>query len=56
MINFAAMSYEAFELNGSVEVCLTKNADTAFSFVVTIVAIETVNPPENAVPAVGEFS
>ncbi len=53
LINFAQESYDAFELDRSVEVCLTKSADTAVPVTISLVPMETADPPDDAVPAIG---
>ncbi len=53
MVNFAQEIYDAFELDRSVEVCLTKSADTAIPVIISLVPMETANPPDDAVPALG---
>lgn len=52
MVGFAQQGYEAFELDRSVEVCLTKSADTAFPITLTLVPMETTNDlPDNVIAA-----
>ena len=46
-VEFSKKLFEADEIDGQVEICLTKDLDTASGFVVTLTAQETTpNPPE----------
>ena len=56
MVEFVSPSYEAFELERSVEVCLSKSADTALPFTVTVVPMETSDVQEGVFDARGEHA
>ncbi len=51
IVGFGRSSYEAFELNRIVEICLTKSVDTAFPITLTVVPVETVDLPDNVIAA-----
>ena len=53
-VQFVNTTYEAFEEERSVTVCLQKNAETAKSFVVAVQAFESIDVPEDAFRARGE--
>ncbi len=47
MVGFSQSLFEAEEIEGEVEICLTKNLVTASAFTVTLTPQETApNPPE----------
>lgn len=47
IVEFSQDLFEADEVDGAVEICLTKDIDTASQFVVTLTPQETTpNPPE----------
>lgn len=52
-VQFVNATYEAFEVEGSVTICLEKNAETAGSFVVAVQPFESIVVPDDAFRARG---